>query len=208
LTAYPRALERLIEAFSGFPGVGRRTAERLAFHVLQMDEPEAQEIARALSGAREGTRRCSECFNVGETERCEVCEDSSRDGRVLCVVEEPRDVWAIEKAGVFRGRYHVLLGRLNPAEGYGPEHLTVPALLERVRRTGVEEVILATDPDLEGDGTALYVAEQLGGTGARVTRLARGVPTGSAIEYLNRAILADALEGRRDLVPRPRTKPR
>jgi recombination protein RecR len=204
---YPRALERLIEAFSAFPGVGRRTAERLAFYVLQMPDPEAVDLARAIAQAREGTRRCSECFNVGESDRCEICSDPSRDERVVCVVEEPRDVWAIEKAGVFRGRYHVLLGRLNPAEGYGPDLLTVPALLARVRRTGVQEVILATDPDLEGDGTALYVAEQLVPTGVRVTRLARGVPAGSAIEYLNRAVLADALEGRKEMAAPPRAKP-
>ncbi|HET6202066.1 MAG TPA: recombination mediator RecR [Planctomycetota bacterium] len=200
---YPPALERLIEAFSSFPGVGRRTAERLAFHILRVPIEEAEAFARAVGEARAATVRCSLCFNVGEADPCGVCADPARDRRTLCVVEEPRDVWAIEKARVYRGLYHVLLGSLNPAEGAGPDSLTVEPLVRRVREGGVEEVILGTDPDLEGDGTALFVAERLEGTGARVTRLARGLPAGSAIEYLNRVVLADALEGRREMRGRP-----
>ena len=196
---YPRALERLIEAFARFPGVGRRTAERLAFHLLRVPAEEAEAFEGAVREARSATRRCSTCFNVGESDPCAVCADPSRDRTIVCVVEEPRDVWALEKAQVFRGLYHVLLGSLNPAEGSGPEGLTVEALVRRVREGGVAEVILATDPDLEGDGTALYVADRLRGFPVRVTRLARGVPSGSAIEYLNRAVLADALEGRREV---------
>ncbi|MCI0587822.1 MAG: recombination mediator RecR [Planctomycetes bacterium] len=200
---YPPALERLIEAFARFPGVGRRTAERLSFHLLRVPPEEAEAFARAVGESRAATRRCSRCFNVGESDPCAVCADPSREARMVCVVEEPRDVWAIEKARVYRGLYHVLLGSLNPAEGAGPDSLTVEPLVRRVKEGGIEEVILATDPDLEGDGTALYVAERLEGTGARVTRLARGLPAGSAIEYLNRVVLADALEGRREMRPGP-----
>ncbi len=200
---YPPALERLIEAFARFPGVGRRTAERLSFHLLRVPPEEAEAFARAGGESRAATRRCSRCFNVGESDPCAICADPSREGRTVCVVEEPRDVWAIEKARVYRGLYHVLLGSLNPAEGAGPDSLTVEPLVRRVKEGNVEEVILATDPDLEGDGTALYVAERLEGTGARVTRLARGLPAGSAIEYLNRVVLADALEGRREMRPGP-----
>ena len=196
---YPRALEKLIEEFSRFPGVGRRTAERLAFHVLRSPEDAARALASALVEARAKTRRCRSCFNIAETDPCSICGDPKRDASTVCVVEQPADVDAVERAGVFRGVYHVLLGAWNPAEGTEREQLTIDALAARVRRGGIREVVVATDPDLEGDGTALAVREALKGTDVRVTRLAKGLPTGTGIEYLNRAVLADAFEGRREL---------
>ena len=197
--AYPRALERLIEELARFPGVGRRTAERLAFHVLRTPAEFARGLAGALVDAREKTVRCRRCHGVSETSPCERCADPSRDASVVCVVEQPRDVDAMERAGVFRGLYHVLLGAWNPAEGTENHHLTIDALVERVRSGEVKEVVVATDPDLEGDATALAIRDALRETGVRLTRLAKGLPSGTGIEYLNRAVLADAFEGRREL---------
>jgi len=193
--AYPAPLERLIAAFERFPGIGRRTAERLAFHVLR--DPSARDLARAIEGAS-ATRRCGVCFNVAETDPCAICADDERDATRVLVVEEPRDVEAVERADVWRGRYHVLLGALNPADGTEEKHLTVRGLLARVASGEVSEVVLGTDPDSEGEATALLVLEALDSAGApvRVTRLARGLPAGSAIEYLHKGVLEDALEGR------------
>ena len=197
--AYPEPLERLVEAFARFPGVGRRTAERLAFHALR--DPQARELGPALEHAVRNTKLCGTCLNVTETDPCAVCADDSREQGVVCVVERPRDVETMERAAVFRGRYHVLMGALNPAEGSRAEHLFVDRLVERVREGGIEEVILATDPDAEGEATALLVLEALESAGLtpRVTRMARGMPAGSAIEYLHRGVLEDALEGRRPM---------
>jgi recombination protein RecR len=194
--AYPEPLERLIEAFARFPGIGRRTAERLAFHVLR--DPEARQLAPAIERAATQTRRCSQCFNVASEDPCALCADEERDGARIMVVEEPRDVEAVERSGAYRGRYHVLMGSLNPAEGSRERHLTVDGLVRRVRRGGFEEVILGTDPDAEGEATALFVLEALDHAGAklRISRLARGLPAGSALEYLHRGVIEDALEGR------------
>lgn len=197
--AYPEPLEALIEAFERFPGVGRVTAERLAFHVLR--DPEARSLAPAILRAARDTKRCSQCCNVTEDDPCPICSDPQRDGKRIAVVEEPRHIEALERAGVFDGRYHVLLGALNPAEGTELSHLGLDQLVERVRGGEVEEVILATDPDAEGEATGLAVVEALeGALGERtplITKLARGLPAGSALEYLHRGILEDALEGRR-----------
>ncbi len=197
--AYPDPLEALIAAFERFPGVGRVTAERLAFHVLR--DPEARALAPAIERAARDTRRCSVCANISEQEVCRICADPERDARLVAVVEEPRHVEAMERAGCYAGRYHVLMGALNPAEGTELGHLALDRLLERVRAGGVEEVILATDPDAEGEATGLAVLEALerglGDATPVVTRLARGLPAGSALEYLHRGILEDALEGRR-----------
>lgn len=199
--AYPEPLEALIGAFERFPGVGRVTAERLAFHVLR--DPEARALAPAIERAARETRRCSRCRNVSEADPCAICSDPERDARRIAVVEEPRHVEALERAGVFRGHYHVLFGTWNPAEGTELEHLGIGGLVERVGAAGVEEVILATDPDAEGEATGLAVVEALEeglGQGVPViTRLARGLPAGSALEYLHRGILEDALEGRREV---------
>lgn len=203
--AYPEPLERLVEAFARFPGVGRRTAERLAFHALR--DPEACELGPALDHAVRNTKLCGTCLNVTKTDPCGVCADETRDVKTVCVVEHPRDVEAMERAGVFQGRYHVLMGALNPAEGTQGEHLFVSRLVARVDEEGLEEVILATDPDAEGEATALLVLEALESAGLkpRVTRMARGMPAGSAIEYLHKGVLEDALEGRRAMALRRRT---
>lgn len=197
--AYPDPLEALIAAFERFPGIGRVTAERLAFHVLR--DPEARALAPAIERAARETRRCEVCANVAKENPCALCSDPEREDATIAVVEEPRHVEAMERAGVFRGRYHVLMGALNPAAGTELGHLGISALVDRVRKGGVEEVILATDPDSEGEATGLAVVEALeGALGAEtplITRLARGLPAGSALEYLHRGILEDALEGRR-----------
>ncbi|MBL8804248.1 MAG: recombination protein RecR [Planctomycetes bacterium] len=197
--AYPEPLERLVASFERFPGVGRRTAERLAFHVLR--DPTARELAGAIDRAVRETTLCRECCNVARRSPCELCSDGERDAALICVVEQPKDVEAIERSRAFRGRYHVLMGALNPAEGSEPGQLFVDALVERVRRGGVDEVILATDPDAEGEATARLVLEALGAAklAVRVTRMARGLPAGGAIEYLHRGVIEDALEGRIEL---------
>ncbi|MGD2019256.1 MAG: recombination mediator RecR [Planctomycetota bacterium] len=197
--AYPAPVEALVRAFEALPGVGRVSAERLTFHVLR-DGGAGRSLRDGLSAALENARRCAECGNVCEGKVCEVCADEARDAATLAVVEEPRHVEALERAGVFRGRYHVLMGALNPADGTEERHLAVEALLRRVREGGVTEVILATDPDKEGEATALLVLDALeaaGTEGVTVTRLARGLPAGSAIEYLHKGVLEDALEDRR-----------
>lgn len=194
--AYPKPLERLIAAFERFPGIGRRSAERLAFHVLR--DPEAAELAEAVRDAALNTRRCGACHNVTEQDPCELCADAGRDARLLMVVEEPRDVEAVERARVWRGRYHVLLGALNPAEGTEERHLTVRALVQRLARGEVKELVLATDPDAEGEATAQLVLEAVDRAGLElaITRLARGVPAGSALEYLHKGVIQDALDYR------------
>lgn len=197
--AYPEPLERLVASFERFPGVGRRTAERLAFHVLR--DPTARELAGAIDRAVRETTLCRECCNVARRSPCELCSDGERNAALICVVEQPKDVEAIERSRAFHGRYHVLMGALNPAEGSEPGQLFVDALVERVRRGGVDEVILATDPDAEGEATARLVLEALGAAklAVRVTRMARGLPAGGAIEYLHRGVIEDALEGRIEL---------
>lgn len=201
--AYPEPLEGLIEAFERFPGIGRVSAERLAFHVLR--DPQAASLATAIERAARETRTCSACCNVAHSDPCALCADPKRDPATLCVVEEPRHVEAMERAGVYRGRYHVLMGSLNPAEGTEACHLSVAHLVERVREGSVGEVILATDPDAEGEATALLVVEALEAAldpAPLITRLARGLPAGSSLDYLHRGILEDALAGRRAIGPR------
>lgn len=209
--AYPDPVEALVDAFQRLPGIGRRSAERLAFHVLR--DPASAELARAIDRALSEARRCDVCGNVCEGTRCAICADDRRDAGTVCVVEEPRHVEALERAGVYRGRYHVLMGSLNPAEGTEDRHLAVGALVRRVREEPLRELILATDADREGEATALLVleaVEAVGRPGLVVTRLARGLPAGSAIEYLHRGVLEDALEDRRPVRRRggsPRTGP-
>lgn len=202
--AYPAPVEALVTAFERLPGVGRRSAERLAFHVLR--DPSSRDLARAIERALSDARRCSECRNLCEDERCAICADDERDATQIAVVEEPRHVEAIERSGVFRGRYHVLMGSFNPADGTEDKHLALGALVERVRGGEVRELILATDPDREGEATALLVLEAVESVGRPdlvVTRLARGLPAGSAIEYLHRGVLEDALKDRRPVRRRP-----
>jgi recombination protein RecR len=195
--SYPRTVEKLILEFEKLPGIGRRSAERLAFHILRLPRAEAAALATAIRDARVETRLCSLCCNVSERDPCEICSDESRTREKIMVVADPRDVRAFERAGIFRGLYHVLMGSVNPADGVEPRHLSLEQLVQRVRGGGIEEIILATDPDFEGDGTALVIFESLRRLPVRITRLARGIPAGSSIEHLNRAVLEEALEGRR-----------
>ena len=198
--AYPKPVEALVEAFQQLPGIGRVTAERLAFHVLR--EPSSIRLATAIQSALEEARRCNICGNICEQETCSLCSDPARDASTLIVVEEPRHVEALEKAGIYRGRYHVLMGALNPADGTEARHLSLQALLQRLDGGEVQELILGTDPDREGEATALLVLEAVDGleqANLRVTRLARGLPAGSAIEYLHKGVLEDALSERRSV---------
>lgn len=181
------------------PGIGTKTAERLAYHVLRCSGEEALQLATAIRDVKEKIRQCSRCFNITEVDPCAICTSTSRDNALLCVVEQPRDLMSLEAMGEYRGVYHVLQGRISPLDGIEPDHLTVGELVRRVRDEGIREVILATNPDMEGDGTALYVTERLRDTGVRVTRLARGLPAGSTIEFVGTSILRDALEGRRSM---------
>jgi recombination protein RecR len=187
----------LLDELTKLPGIGPKSAERIAHFLLSGDRRHAIGLADALRAVADKVRPCRECFNLTDGERCPVCSDPKRDAGLICVVETPRDVNSFERAGNFRGVYHVLGGRLAPLDGMGPERLTFAALVERVRRGGVREVILATSPTLEGDGTALFASNVLTPTGVTVTRLARGLPSGSSLELANAQMLADALDGRR-----------
>ncbi|MBI2920279.1 MAG: recombination protein RecR [Planctomycetes bacterium] len=193
-----QSLSRLIEELARMPGVGDKTAERLALHLLRVPKEEALGLARAIEDVRANVRACSQCCNVSETDPCAICSDPGRDRSLLCVVEQPSDLWAIEKSGSFNGLYHVLMGRIAPVEGVGPEHLTVGKLMDRVN-DGVREVILATNPTMEGDGTALHLEKRLEARGVTVTRIARGLPSGGSLPYASRAVVADAIAGRREL---------
>lgn len=202
--AYPAVVQRLIDEFARLPGIGRRSAERLAFFILRAPEADAMALARAIHDVKKTVRNCRVCSNLSDAEVCGVCADPARDRRTVLIVEQPKDLIALEQTGMYRGLYHVLLGRLSPLEGIGPEHLTSGDLLQRVDHPDsnpggvkVEEVIMGLNPTLEGDGTALYLGELLHAKGVRVSRLARGLPSGSSLEFVNKAVLADAIVGRR-----------
>jgi recombination protein RecR len=195
---YGPAVGQLIEQFATLPGIGRKSAERLAHHVLASPREEAMRLAEAIRQVKDAVHPCSQCFNLTEGELCAICRDSKRQRHTLCIVEQPRDVVALEAAGVFQGLYHVLQGRISPLEGVGPEDLTIGPLVQRVRNTGVTEIVMATNPTVEGDGTALYISNLLAGEPLKITRLARGIPTGSVLEFANREMLADALTGRQE----------
>lgn len=191
------AVARLINASADLPGIGRRSAERLAYHVLMMPKEAALGFSAAIRAVKENLRPCRTCGNLAEGETCTICCDPKRDQSLICVVEQVRDLLALEQAGSYRGVYHVLQGRLAPLEGKGPERLSLEPLAARVRQGGVREVILGTTPNLEGDATALLVAEALAGMPVELTRLARGLTVGASLEQANREMLADALAGRR-----------
>lgn len=195
---YPPPLARLIEALQRLPGIGPKTAQRLTFFLLKQPPAMVEALARALLDLT-GVRHCSRCFHVTDEDPCRICADPARDGTVLCVVEEPNDLLALERTGEYRGRYHVLMGALSPLDGIGPDDLRIRELLARVEGGGVREVILATNPTVEGDATALYLARLLRPLGVRVTRIARGLPVGGDLEYADEVTLARALEGRREL---------
>lgn len=202
-SAYPQTVSRLIDEFAALPGIGRRSAERLAFFMLKSSREEAMALAMAITDVKEKVRHCSICWNLADADPCPVCTDPNRDASIILVVEQPRDLISLEETGMFRGVYHVLLGRLDPLDGVGPEELTVEALLERLRDSNknaqavqVRELVLGLNPDMEGDTTALHLAEAAAALGIGTTRLARGLPSGSQIEYASRAVLADAIQGR------------
>ncbi|MCL6499034.1 MAG: recombination mediator RecR [Firmicutes bacterium] len=195
----PEALARLVEHLSRLPTVGPKTAQRLALHVLRMSEDEVRQLAEALLEAKARVKPCSVCFHLTEVDPCAICTSPTRDPSVLCVVEDSRDVLAIERAREFRGRYHVLGGAISPLDGVGPEDLRIRELLDRLRSGEVREVIVATNPRVEGDATALYLARLIRPLGIRVTRLAHGLPVGGDLEYAEEVTLARALEGRREL---------
>jgi recombination protein RecR len=191
------AIARLVQEFTRLPGIGPKSAERLTHYLLGSGRSQIVPLAEALRAIAEAVRPCRQCFNLTEGDLCSICSDPRRDRSLICVVEQPRDLTTLERAGTYKGLYHVLQGRLAPLENMGPEQLTVDSLLRRVQGGGVQEVILATNPTLEGDGTALYISNVLASAGIRVTRLARGLPSGSVLEFANNQMLADALEGRR-----------
>ena len=196
MAPYSESVNRLIEQFGRLPGVGKKSAERLAFHILRVNKDEALALADAIREVRENVRYCEVCFNLSESPRCEICSEPRRDQSQVCVVEQPRDLIALEQTASYRGLYHVLLGRIAPLDGIGPERLTIEALVERVRSGTINEVIMATNPTVEGDGTEHYIAQLLSDFDVEVTRLARGITTGSVLEFANKEILSDALQGR------------
>lgn len=191
------AIGRLMEELGKLPGIGPKSSERITHFLLGKDVRDVMALADALRDIVQKVHPCRQCCNLTEGELCEICSDGKRDPSVICVVEQPRDLASIERAGSYRGLYHVLQGRLAPLDGVGPEKLTIDALLHRVGHGNVKEVIMATNPTLEGDGTALYISNLLASYGVKITRLARGLPSGSVLEFANSQMLADALEGRR-----------
>jgi recombination protein RecR len=193
------ALSRLVGELSRFPGVGRKTAERLAFYILKDSRENVTRLAEALLDVKTKMRFCRICANITEGEECEICVNPHRNHRLICVVEEPKDIWAIEKSGGFSGIYHVLMGVLSPLDGIGPENLRIRELLSRVQGTQVDEIIIATDPNVEGDATAIYLSKLLKPLGVNVTRIASGLPAGGDLEYADSLTLSKALAGRRPL---------
>lgn len=198
-SAYSRSVQAMIDALSRLPGVGPKSAQRIAFHLLKSDHEEVLRLTRAVNDARASVQFCERCFNFSESSICHLCADDRRDVTSLCVVEESRDVVAIEKTGLFRGRYHVLLGAINPLEGVGPEHLKMRELLLRLQSGEVKEVILCLNPNTEGDVTTMYLARLLKPLGVKVTQLAMGLPVGGDLEYADEVTLGRALTGRREV---------
>ena len=196
---FPASFEELIDGFASLPGIGRKSAQRLAFHILSVPQEEAERFAEAVLKARRNVHTCPVCQNLTDEDICPVCASSGRDRAVICVVSEPRDVMSIERSREYRGLYHVLHGALSPMNHVGPDDLRIRELLERVAKGGVEEVIMATNPDTEGDATAMYISRLLQPFGVKVTRLGFGVPVGSNLEYADDATMLKALEGRREM---------
>ena len=196
---YPEPVARLIDALQRLPGIGPKTAQRLTFFLLKRPAEEVRELSSSLMAVKERIVYCSTCFNVTDQNPCRICADPARDGAVVCVVEEPNDLLAMERTGEYRGRYHVLLGALSPLDGIGPDDLKIRELLARLDGKGTAEVILATNPNVEGEATALYLAKLLRPLAVRITRIARGLPVGGDLEYADQVTLSKALEGRREI---------
>jgi recombination protein RecR len=199
LAYYPEPVARLIEALQRLPGVGPKSAQRMTFYLLKRPIEEVRELSESLVAVKEQIVSCGTCFNVTDQDPCRICADPARDRRLLCIVEEPNDLLAMERTGEYRGHYHVLLGALSPLDGIGPEDLKVRELLARLEANAVVEVILATNPNVEGEATALYLAKLLRPLGPRITRIARGLPVGGDLEYADQVTLSKALEGRREI---------
>jgi recombination protein RecR len=191
-----RAVTDLIDELAKLPGIGKKSAERLAYHILRVHQSEAMALADAIRSVKENVRYCKTCYNLAEEDECAICRDPRRDRQIVCVVEQPRDLMALEQTGAYKGLYHVLLGRIAPLDGIGPDQLTIDALVSRVRDGAFKEVIMATNPTVEGDGTALHISNLLGDSPVAITRLARGITSGSVLEFANKEILSDALSGR------------
>ena len=198
MTSYTQSIQNLMNELARLPGIGMRSAERIAFHLLKQRPDEAMKLADAIRDVKTRIRHCSACYNLTEQDPCAICSDPSRDPGVVCVVEQPKDLLALEATGLYRGVYHVLLGRIAPLEGVEPGDLTIDPLMRRLASGAVREIIMGTNPNMEGDGTALHIQSLVGGRfpDVQITRLARGLPSGSNIEYANRNILADAISGR------------
>jgi recombination protein RecR len=199
MSAYALPLERMLEALEKLPGIGPRSAERIAFYLLRAPRDQVQLLAQSMTDAKDRLRFCEVCFNLSEASRCRVCQDPARDASLLCIVEEPKDVVAVEKTGSFRGLYHVLLGAIAPLDGIGPELLKIDELIQRISHGAVQEVIIATDVDKDGETTAAYLAKLIKPLGLRISRIASGIPVGSNLEYADQATLSRALEGRRQV---------
>ncbi len=199
MSAYAGPVQDLIDELGRLPGVGPKSAQRIAFHLLKLPKDDALRLSRAIELAKDKVAWCTRCFNLADAELCGICRDDRRDATVLCVVEEPKDLVAVEKTGEFRGRYHVLQGALNPMEGVGPDQLRIRELLARMVPEGVQEVILCTNPNIEGEATAMYLARTLEPMGLKVTRIASGLPVGGDLEYADELTLGRALEGRREV---------
>jgi recombination protein RecR len=199
VSIYDGPVQSLIDELGRLPGIGPKSAQRIAYHLLKVDAEDARRLARAITEAKERVSWCRRCFNYAEGDLCTFCRDDRRDAHLVCVVEEPRDIVAIERTGEFKGRYHVLQGAISPIEGIGPEQLRVKELLGRVNDEGITEIILATNPNIEGEATAMYLARILKPLGVRVTRIASGLPVGGDLEYADEVTLGRALEGRREV---------
>jgi recombination protein RecR len=198
---YTQSIQNLMTELASLPGVGTRSAERIAFHLLKQRPEDALRLADAIRDVKTRIKHCTICFNLTEQDPCHICSNTSRDQSVVCVVEQPKDLLALESTGLYRGVYHVLLGRIAPLEGVDPADVTVDALLNRLASSAIREVIMGTNPNIEGDGTALHIQQQIADRfpDVRITRLARGLPAGSNIEYANRNILSDAINGRQQM---------
>jgi len=199
MSVYAGPVQDLIDELGRLPGVGPKSAQRIAFHLLKLPKEDALRLARAIGEAKDRVTFCPRCFNIAEGDECSICTDTRRDATVICVVEESRDIVAVEKTGEYHGRYHVLQGAISPIEGIGPDQLKVKELLARVDAEGVQEVILCTNPNIEGEATAMYLGRLLKPLGLRVTRIASGLPVGGDLEYADELTLGRALEGRRDV---------
>ena len=201
MSSYTQSIQNLMSELARLPGIGMRSAERIAFHLLKQSPEEAMKLSEAIRDVKTRIRHCSVCYNLTEQDPCEICADPARDQAVVCLVEQPKDLLALESTGLYRGVYHVLLGRISPLEGIEPGDLTVDGLLQRIASGTVRELIMGTNPTMEGDGTALYIQDRVAAQfpNIQITRLARGLPAGSNIEYANRNILADAISGRQKM---------